>query len=132
MLSAAVSIALASSLSVECRGVAVAAASEDLTLDAVVVTASKREENLRHVPVSIGVIDGAAIDNLRVQDMEDITRILPGVSFAPHQNGPAGQGQDNIPIRGIRSPTGRPTVGVYGTEVPLVTRNGYESNRGPR
>src|SRR5258708_6177371 len=132
LLSAAISLALVSSLSVDRRGVAVAAASEDLPLDEVVVTARKREENLRDVPVSIGVIDGAAIDNLRVQDMEDITRILPGVSFAPHQNGPAGQGQDNITIRGISSTVGNPTVGIYVDEVPLVTLTGYEGNAEPR
>src|SRR5258708_17519837 len=132
LLSAAISLALVSSLSVDRRGVAVAAASEDLPLDEVVVTARKREENLRDVPVSIGVIDGAAIDNLRVQDMEDITRILPGVSFAPHQNGPAGQGQDNIAIRGISSTVGNPTVGIYVDEVPLVTLTGYEGNAEPR
>jgi outer membrane receptor protein involved in Fe transport len=109
-----------------------AAGADDNGLEEVVVTARKREENLRDVPVSIGVIDGAAIDNLRVQDMEDITRILPGVSFASHQNGPAGPGQDNITIRGISSTVGNPTVGIYVDEVPLVTLTGYEGNAEPK
>ena len=117
---------------VDRHGVALAVEVDDLQLDEVVVTARKREENLRDVPVSIGVLDGAAIDNLRVQDMEDITRILPGVSFAAHQNGPAGQGQDNITIRGISSTVGNPTVGIYIDEVPLVTLTGYEGQIEPR
>ncbi|MEJ1965047.1 MAG: TonB-dependent receptor [Gammaproteobacteria bacterium] len=113
-------------------GVSAAAAADDIELDEVVVTARKREENLRDVPVSIGVVDGATIDNLRAQNMEDITRILPGVSFASHQNGPAGQGQDNITIRGISSTVGNPTVGIYVDEVPLITLTGDEGNAEPR
>ncbi len=113
-------------------GASAAAAADDIALDEVVVTARKREENLRDVPVSIGVVDGATIDNLRAHNMEDITRILPGVSFASHQNGPAGQGQDNISIRGISSTVGNPTVGIYVDEVPLITLTGDEGNAEPR
>jgi iron complex outermembrane receptor protein len=130
LLAAAISLAL--SLPVDRHGSAAAAPSDDFALDEVVVTARKREENLRDVPVSIGVVDGATIDTMRIQDMEDITRILPGVSFAAHQNGPAGQGQDNITIRGISSTVGNPTVGIYVDEVPLVTLTGYEGNAEPR
>jgi outer membrane receptor protein involved in Fe transport len=117
---------------VDRHGAALAVEVDDNQLEEVVVTARKREENLRDVPVSIGVLDGAAIDNLRVQDMEDITRILAGVSFAAHQNGPAGQGQDNITIRGVSSTVGNPTVGIYIDEVPLVTLTGYEGQIEPR
>ena len=114
------------------QNIALAAEADDLQLEEVVVTSRKREENLRDVPVSIGVLDGATIDNLRVQDLEDATRILPGISFASHQNGPAGQGQDNITIRGISSTVGNPTVGIYIDEVPLVTLTGYEGQAEPR
>ncbi len=123
---------LAASPLVDRHGAALAVEVDDNQLEEVVVTARKREENLRDVPVSIGVLDGAAIDNLRVQDMEDITRILAGVSFAAHQNGPAGQGQDNITIRGVSSTVGNPTVGIYIDEVPLVTLTGYEGQIEPR
>jgi len=131
-LAAAISLALVTCLPTGRHGVALAVESDDLQLEEVVVTARKREENLRDVPVSIGVIDGAAIDTLRIQDMEDITRILPGISFTSHQNGPAGQGQDNITIRGISSTVGNPTVGIYIDEVPLVALTGYEGQAEPR
>jgi iron complex outermembrane receptor protein len=124
--------ALVSSLALDRHGLAMALETDDLPLDEVVVTARKREENLRDVPVSIGVLDGAAIDNLRVQNLEDITRILPGVSFAAHQNGPAGPGQDNITIRGVSSTVGNPTVGIYIDEVPLITLTGYEGQAEPK
>ena len=132
LLAAAVSLALLCSLPAGRHGTSRAADSADATLDEVVVTARKRAENLRDVPVSIGVLDGAAIDNLHVQDLEDVTRTLPGISFASHQNGPAGQGQDNITIRGISSTVGNPTVGVYVDEVPFVTLTGYEGQAEPR
>ena len=88
-LAAAISLALVCALPGGRHGITLAADSDDLQLDEVVVTARKRTENLRDVPVSIGVIDGAAIGSLRVQDLEDITRVLPGISFTSHQNGPA-------------------------------------------
>ena len=91
------------------------------TLEEVVVTANKREENTKDVPVSVGVLDGRSIEALHVEDLEDVSRIVPGVSFAAHNNGPNGPGQDNITIRGISSTVGNPTVGIYMDEVPIIT-----------
>jgi len=39
------------------------------TLSEVVVTANKREENTKDVPVSVGVVDGQAITALHVEDL---------------------------------------------------------------
>ena len=94
----------------------------------VVVTATRRRENARKVPVSIGVISGSEIASHHIEDYEDVTRILPGVSFAAH-NGP---GQDNISIRGVSSTVGNPTVGIYLDDVPIITQNGYEGMAQPR
>ncbi len=102
------------------------------SLDEIIVTANKREENVRDVPVSVGIVDGKNIESLRVQNMEDITRIIPGISFAAHNNGPNAPGQDNITIRGISSTFGNPTVGIYIDEVPIITLAGYEGNTEPR
>jgi outer membrane receptor protein involved in Fe transport len=101
-------------------------------LQEIVVTANKREENLRQVPVSVAVLDGTAIDSLHVEDIEDVSRMVPGVSFAAHQNGPNGPGQDNITIRGVSSTVGNPTVGIYIDEVPIITTTGYEGDAEPR
>ncbi len=94
----------------------------------VVVTANRRRENARKIPTSIGVISGEELATHHIDDYEDITRVLPGVSFAAH-NGP---GQDNISIRGISSTVGNPTVGVYLDDVPIITQNGYEGVAQPR
>ena len=94
----------------------------------VVVTATRRRENARKVPVSIGVISGSEIAAHHIEDYEDVTRILPGVSFAAHN----GAGQDNISIRGVSSTVGNPTVGIYLDDVPIITQNGYEGMAQPR
>src|ERR1700730_15337514 len=102
------------------------------TLAEVIVTANKREENTKDVPVSIGVVDSQEITALHVQNLEDVTRLVPGVSFAAHNNGPNGPGQDNITIRGVSSTVGNPTVGIYIDEVPIITITGYQGDAEPR
>ena len=94
----------------------------------IIVTASKRSESLQKVPTSIGVVDGSAVLEHRIETIEDISRIVPGVSFAAH----GGPGQENISIRGVSSTVGNPTVGIYIDEVPLITASGYEGAATPR
>ena len=94
----------------------------------VTVTANRRRENARKIPTSIGVISGQELATHHIEDYEDVTRVLPGVSFAAH-NGP---GQDNISIRGVSSTVGNPTVGIYLDDVPIITQNGYEGVAQPR
>jgi iron complex outermembrane receptor protein len=111
---------------------ATSAADDGSSLQEVIVTANKRVEDSREVPVSIGVVDGKEIVDLHIEDYEDIARIVPGVSFAAHNNGPNGAGQDNITIRGVSSTVGNPTVGTYIDEVPIITITGYEGDAEPR
>jgi outer membrane receptor protein involved in Fe transport len=111
---------------------ATAAPDEDSTLAEIVVTANKRAQDTKDVPVSIGVVEAQEILNLHIEDAEDISRIVPGVSFAAHNNGPNGPGQDNITIRGVSSTVGNPTVGTYIDEVPLLTITGFEGTASPR
>jgi outer membrane receptor protein involved in Fe transport len=96
-------------------------------VEQVVVTANKREQSLQDVPISIGVIDAKAVQQHNIDDIEDITRTIPGISFTAN-NGP---GQDNISIRGVNSSVGNPTVGIYIDEVPLITTNGYQGQATP-
>jgi iron complex outermembrane receptor protein len=111
---------------------ATAAADEDSTLAEVVVTANKRAQDTKEVPVSIGVVEAQEILDLHIEDAEDISRIVPGVSFAAHNNGPNGPGQDNLTIRGVSSTVGNPTVGTYIDEVPILTITGFEGTASPR
>jgi iron complex outermembrane receptor protein len=107
-------------------------AAPDGQLEEVVVTATKRAQDTKDVPVSIGVVSGSDLTALNVDSMEDVSRLVPGISFAAHNNGPNGPGQDNITIRGVSSTVGNPTVGIYLDEVPLITITGYEGDAEPR
>jgi iron complex outermembrane recepter protein len=105
---------------------------DDTALAEIVVTANKRTEDVKDVPVSIGVVSGDEIADLHIDSTEDLSRVTPGISFAAHENGPNGPGQDNITIRGISSTVGNPTVGIYVDEVPIITITGYEGDAEPR
>jgi iron complex outermembrane receptor protein len=108
------------------------AAVPDGQLQEVVVTATKRSEDAKDVPLSVGVVSASDLTDLHVDSVEDISRLVPGISFAAHNNGPNGPGQDNITIRGVSSTVGNPTVGIYIDEVPLITITGYEGDAEPR
>jgi iron complex outermembrane receptor protein len=112
--------------------VAAADAAPEGQLEEVVVTATKRTEDAKDVPLSVGVVSASDLAALNVDSVEDISRLVPGISFAAHNNGPNGPGQDNITIRGVSSTVGNPTVGIYIDEVPLITITGYEGDAEPR
>ena len=52
-----------------------------VTLDAVTVTAQKREENLQKVPISMQVLGTQQLQELQVRDAEDYLRLMPSVSL---------------------------------------------------
>jgi len=107
------------------------APASDGQLQEVVVTATKRAEDAKDIPLSVGVVSASDLTDLHVDSVEDITRLVPGISFAAHNNGPNGPGQDNVTIRGVSSTVGNPTVGIYLDEVPLITITGYEGDAEP-
>ena len=125
-------LALAGPLGAETLATTSDDAAPDGQLQEVVVTATKRSQDAKDVPLSIGVVSGSDLTDLHVTSVEDISRLVPGISFAAHNNGPNGPGQDNITIRGVSSTVGNPTVGIYLDEVPLITITGYEGDAEPR
>ncbi len=66
-------------------------------LDQITVTATKRSESLREVPISIGVVTGEIIRDLDIQDMTDLQDFIP--SFAVQST----FGNWSVRIRGIGS-----------------------------
>ena len=77
-----------------------------VTLDAVTVTAQKREENLQKVPISMQVLGTQQLQELQVRDAEDYLRLMPSVSLetgsasSPPDNGMAGWPRTGPPLRG--------------------------------
>ncbi len=86
----------------------------------VVVTATKRQENIRDVPMSIAVIGNQEIEHRGLTELDDYLRTMPAVSYLEQ-----GVGRNTVVIRGISiSPqtegfSSGQTVGTYFGEVPL-------------
>ena len=77
-------------------------------LDAVVVTATKREKQIRDIPATINVIGGDELELRGANNLEDIARLVPGVNISS----PAGNAQ-RITIRGIAGEANtNPTTGI--------------------
>ena len=95
------------------------------TLEAVTVTAQKREENLQKVPISLQVLDSQRLDDLNVTNFEDYVKYLPSVSYQTF-----GPGFAQIYMRGVASggdgnhSGSLPSVGVYLDEQPITTIQG--------
>ena len=70
---------------------------QDLTLEEIIVTATKRVEGLQEVPIAISVIDGEQIENKSINSMEDLSRYIPNVHMGEASTG------TQIFIRGIGS-----------------------------
>ena len=79
-----------------------------LQLDAVTVTADKKEELLQNVPVSVTAITGKEVDAFRLWDIKDITAIVPNL-----MSGNSGDGRNVTSIRGITTTSYDPAVATY-------------------
>ncbi len=93
-------------------------------LEEVIVTATKRAQNLQDVAVSIQVLGNEQLENLNVRAFEDFINFMPTVSY--DSNGP---GYAQIYMRGIASggdgnhSASMPSVGYYLDEQPVTTIN---------
>ena len=87
----------------------------------VIITAQKRKEDIRDVPLSVSVLSGEQLQAQQITTVEDLTRNIPNVSFSS-QGGP---GLGTVEIRGVSSQAGAATVSVYLDDVSLTTRNLY-------
>ena len=58
------------------------------TLEEIVVTAQRREQNLQDVPISIIALTGAMLEEAGIRDPRDLQTFVPGMQF---QSGTAGR-----------------------------------------
>jgi iron complex outermembrane receptor protein len=106
-----------------CYATAVSGANADATtepaatgaLEEIVVTATRREENMSRVPISITAFNQDMLDTKGIKDFSDVARFTPGVSFDTSQT-------NQISIRGINSSGGSGTTGIYIDDVPIQVR----------
>ncbi len=100
---------------------AAASAPPSATLDAVTITAQKRKEDVRKVPLSVSVVSGDAIQDNHISDLTDLSRAVPNLSFSSQ----GGAGLGTFEMRGVSSQAGSATVSIYLDDVSLTTRNLY-------
>jgi iron complex outermembrane recepter protein len=86
------------------------------SLQEVVVTATRHEESLSKVPISVTALTQDAMDSRGIKDFQDIARFTPGVSID-------NSGTNAISIRGISSSAGAGTTGIYLDDTPIQMRN---------
>ncbi|MDE0006467.1 MAG: TonB-dependent receptor [Rhodospirillaceae bacterium] len=60
-------------------GLADAPHAEELALEEIVVTATKRTENLQDVPISVGVVTGEFVEKFDIVDLGDFQSYVPGL-----------------------------------------------------
>jgi iron complex outermembrane receptor protein len=96
---------------------AAAATTEEATgpLQEIVVTATRHEENLSKVPLSVTALTQDAMDVRGIKDILDVARFTPGINID-------NSGTNNIAIRGIASTGGSGTTGIYLDDTPIQIR----------
>ena len=88
-------------------------------LDEVVVTATRRQENILDVPYSISAISGDTLEQSHVQSLSDLSHLIAGLSFV--DQGPTSR--SFFVLRGINadSTSESPVLGSAGTVPPVST-----------
>jgi iron complex outermembrane receptor protein len=84
-------------------------------LQEVTVTATRHEESLSKVPISVTALTQEAMDIRGVKDFQEVARFTPGVNID-------NSGTNNIAIRGIASSGGSGTTGIYLDDTPIQIR----------
>lgn len=89
-------------------------------LEEIVVTATRREESISRVPISIQAYSQVQLDRMGVKEIDDISRITPGVTF--YRAGSLG-GATIISMRGVQAQAGTSAIGVYIDDTPINARS---------
>jgi iron complex outermembrane recepter protein len=89
----------------------------DTQLEEIVVTAQKRQESLRDVPISIGVLSGQDLDRNGARGISDVLNQIGGVSLIERL-----PGNSEVAIRGVVPDvlSGTSVAGYYLDEVPFT------------
>lgn len=91
------------------------------TLEEITVTATRREESIQSVPISITAISGEALADAGVKDTRDLVNFAPNLA----QQGSFGHTSPSFFIRGIGStqfnPNANSKVGIYLDDVYLAS-----------
>ena len=99
-----------------------APAQEDMTLEEIIVTATKREESLQEVAISVTALGSDQLEELGIADFESYAQMLPSLSYKS-----VGPGTATLIMRGAadggdgNASGSQPSVGLYLDEAPVTT-----------
>lgn len=96
-----------------------AASAQQMAIEEIIVTTRKREENLMEIPVSIISISADQIDNFGLNSLEDIAKIVPGLTFDRSVT----QNDYRPAIRGLQAEQGRTSVGLLIDDIDITSEN---------
>jgi outer membrane receptor protein involved in Fe transport len=88
-------------------------------LEEIVVTATRREQNLQEVPISIVAITGENLETRSIDNLEEVSQSVPNVIIT---GGTGGTGGTSFRMRGI------PNVGTYVDGIWQVGTAGFLTN----
>ena len=93
-------------------------------LEEIVVTATKRSENIQETPIAVQAFTGGQLANINAEGIGDWSALVPGL--VTQNNGSSGD--QRYVIRGVNS-AGAGTVGVYLDDV-VITGENYQDGGG--
>jgi iron complex outermembrane recepter protein len=96
-----------------------AATSGEKITETVIVTARKRQERAQDVPLSIGVISASDVEAKRINDIDSVANLTPGLTFdvglLPTDT--------RVSIRGLQAVRGRPNVAILVDGIDTSSEN---------
>jgi iron complex outermembrane recepter protein len=102
--------------------------SDELTLQEVLVTATRRAEDVEKVPISMTALQASDLASAGIKGIDDLQQLVPSLQYAV-PNG-FSSAFTTIAIRGFNSNTGPSTVGIYIDDVPISSRLSGYTNQG--
>jgi iron complex outermembrane receptor protein len=95
---------------------------EAVSLDSVIVTANKRQENIREVATAISRLGETQLENLNATQMADYASYVPGLQVQSSGT----PGQVRVSMRGIAALSPGSTVGTYVDDAPVGSNSLYQ------
>ena len=92
-------------------------------LEAVIVTANKREEDVRSVATSITVVDAEKLEHLQARQLTDFAAYIPSLQVTSL----GAPGRTTITMRGVAVLSSGSTIGTYIDEVPVGSSGIYQA-----
>jgi outer membrane receptor protein involved in Fe transport len=95
-------------------GSSAALAADQVEVEEIIVTASRRAQEVQDVPASVAVVDPQAFASGGLTSLSGVLKYIPGVNF----NDDGAPGQGSITMRGVANIFSTPSVGIYLDDIP--------------